>query len=86
MIKKFLKILSKIIAWILLIGGFIAGAWVGIYVMCYGGIINIINGIEPLNAVLIAKGLCKIIFFEISGLIPFVTTMLSVIFFELGDY
>ncbi len=38
--------------------------------MFIGGIIQIINGINPLNGIEIAIGICKIVFCEIAVLMP----------------
>ena len=46
------------------------GLYVGIWLMFTGGIIQIINGINLLNAVEIAIGICKVLFCEIAVLIP----------------
>lgn len=38
--------------------------------MLAGGIIQIVNGLNPLNGVEIAVGVLKILFCEVAGLIP----------------
>ena len=55
---------------IIIIASIILGLYVGIWVMFAGGIIQIINGINPLNAIEITIGICKVLFCEIAGLIP----------------
>lgn len=83
-VTNILKCVSNIIGIIILIGGFLLGLWVGLYLMFYGGIIQIINGINPLNAIAIATGVCKVIFCEIAIIIPIIGTTISCIFFEWG--
>lgn len=61
--KKFLQV-AIVIASILL------GLYIGIYLMLIGGIVQIVNGINPLNGLEIAIGVCRIIFCEIAGFIP----------------
>ena len=46
------------------------GLYVGIWLMFTGGIIQIINGINPLNTIEIAIGICKVLFCETAVLIP----------------
>ena len=60
----------KIIGWLFIIIGIGLALYVGIYIMFYGGIVQIINSINPLNSVGIAIGICRIVFCEIAGLIP----------------
>ena len=48
----------------------ILGLYVGVWLMFAGGIIQIINGINPLNRLDVAIGICRIVFCEIGGLIP----------------
>lgn len=62
------RILSKVI----FIASIILGLYVGVWLMFVGGIIQIINAINPLNSMAIAIGICKIVFCEIATLIPFI--------------
>ena len=55
---------------IIMITSIVLGLYVGIWVMLAGGIMQIINGINPLNGLDIAIGICRIVFCEIAGLIP----------------
>ena len=44
--KKMVNILKKIstaVGWIIMVAGFLLGLWVALYLMFYGGIIQIIN-------------------------------------------
>ena len=68
-IKDKIKKTTKIIIMAISI---IIALYVGVWVMFAGGIIQIINGISPLNGTDIAIGILKIIFCEIAGLIPIV--------------
>lgn len=61
--KKILQILIIAISIIL-------GLYVGIWLMFVGGIIQIVNGINPLNGINIAIGICRIVFCEIAAIIP----------------
>ncbi len=60
----------KILRILIIITGILIGLWLGLYVMLYGGICQIIDGINPLNAKDIALGVIRILFCEI-GFIPF---------------
>lgn len=62
-----MKILLQIL---IIIASIAAGLYLGIWVMFIGGIIQIVNGINPLNGLEIAIGICKIVFCEVATLIP----------------
>ena len=62
--------MRKILQILIIIASIILGLYVGIKVMFIGGIIQIVNGINPLNGLDIAIGICKVVFCEIAGLIP----------------
>ena len=72
---KFNKIKEKvceILGYLSIVAGALHGLWLCFYNMFYGGIIQIINGIQSnCEAVAIATGICKIIFCEIGFVIPF---------------
>ncbi len=57
---------------LIVVGTIIIGLYVGIWLMFAGGIIQIINNINPLNGVQIAIGIVRVTFCEIAGLIPVV--------------
>lgn len=61
--RRFLQVL-------IVTASIILGLYVGIWLMFAGGIIQIVNGINPLNGIDIAIGICKIVFCEVAGLIP----------------
>lgn len=85
--KKIINVLKKIstaIGWIIIVGGFLLGLWVGLYLMFYGGIVQIINGINPLDAIAIATGICKIIFCEVSAIIPILGMLIGSVFLDWG--
>ncbi|MGN0992853.1 MAG: hypothetical protein ACI4PE_02935 [Bacilli bacterium] len=52
--------------------------------MFYGGIIQIINGINPLDAIAIATGICKIVFCEVAIVIPCIGMLLGCFFLDLS--
>lgn len=62
--------MRKILQVLIVVGSIILGLYVGIWLMLAGGITQIINGLNPLNGIQIAIGICKIVFCEIAGLIP----------------
>ena len=85
--KKIVNILKKIstaVGWIIMVAGFLLGLWVALYLMFYGGIIQIINGINPLNAVAIATGICKIVFCEVAVVIPILGMLIGSVFLDWG--
>lgn len=64
--------MKKILGILIIIATIILGAYVGIWVMLVGGIIQIVNSINPVNGMGIAIGIIKILFCEIAGLIPYI--------------
>jgi len=56
----------------LIIIGLVAGIFVGGYLMLYGGIVQIINAISPVNASGIAIGIIKVLFSGVGFYIPFI--------------
>ena len=85
--KKIVNILKKIsaaVGWIIIVASFLLGLWVALYLMFYGGIVQIINGINPLNAVAIATGICKIIFCEVAVVIPILGILIGSLFLDWG--
>lgn len=77
---KFNKIKEKVcetLGWLSMAAGILYGLWLCFYDMFYGGIIQIINGIQSnCEAVAIAIGICKIVFCEIGFVIPFLIGIL----------
>ena len=85
--KKIVNILKKIstaIGWIIMVAGFLLGLWVALYLMFYEGIVQIINGINPLDAIAIATGICKIIFCEVAVVIPILGMLIGSVFLDWG--
>lgn len=85
--KKIVNILKKIstaIGWIIMVAGFLLGLWVALYLMFYGGIVQIINGINPLDAIAIATGICKIVFCEVAVVIPILGMLIGSVFLDWG--
>ena len=56
----------------LIIIGLVAGIFIGGYLMLYGGIVQIINAISPVNAGGIAIGIIKVLFSGLGFYIPFI--------------
>ena len=67
-----MELILKILGILMIVGSILLGLYVGCYVMFYGGIVQIINSINPLNGIGIAGGICRIVFCEIAGLIPII--------------
>lgn len=61
--------MKKIIGILIAIAGIILGIYVGIWLMFVGGIIQIVNSINPINGLGIALGILRIIFCEVGGFI-----------------
>lgn len=61
--------MKKIIGLLIILVGIGFGIWLGLYVMLYGGIVQIISNINPINASGLALGVIRAILFEI-GFIP----------------
>ena len=64
---------------IIIIAGWVLAAYVGIWLMLAGGIIQIINSLNPVSAVDIAIGAIKIIFCGSASLIAYVGTVIGTI-------
>ena len=60
--------MKKILAIIIVILGIALSIYLGVYLMLFGGIMQIINNIDPVNAKEIAMGIIKIIFCELGAL------------------
>ncbi len=61
--------MKNILGNLIIVVGILVGLYVGLYLMLYGGIIQIINGINPLNEKDIALGIIRVLFSEI-GVLP----------------
>lgn len=59
----------KILGVLIIIAGIALGIYLGIYLMLFGGIVQIVNGINPVDAKDIALGVLRVLFCEI-GFIP----------------
>ena len=64
--------MKKLIGDALITIGLVAGIFVGGYLMLYGGIIQIINAINPVNASGIAIGIIRVLFSGLGFYIPFI--------------
>lgn len=53
--------MRNIIGWIIIIFSILLGLYVGVWTLFAGGIIDIVNAINPLNSLGIALGIIKII-------------------------
>ena len=69
--------MKKLLGVILIICGVILGLYLGLYIMCVGGIVEVINGIKanPTNAWWIAKGILKFLF---SGIVGWISGLIVV--------
>ena len=61
--------MKKIIGILIAIAVIILAIYVGIWLMLVGGIIQIVNSINPINGLGIALGILRIIFCEVGGFI-----------------
>ncbi len=61
--------MKKIIGILIAIAGIALGIYVGVWLMFIGGIVQIVNSINPVNGLGIALGIARIIFCEVGGLI-----------------
>ena len=59
--------MKTILGIIIVILGIALSIYLGIYLMLFGGIMQIINNIDPVNAKEIAIGIIKIIFCELGA-------------------
>ncbi len=64
--------MKKTLRTLLVIGSILLGLYVGIWLMFIGGIVQVVNGINPLNGMQIALGICKIVFCETACVIPII--------------
>lgn len=61
--------MKKIIGILIAIAGIALGIYVGVWLMFVGGIVQIVNSINPINGLGIALGIARIVFCEVGGLI-----------------
>lgn len=61
--------MKKIIGILIATVGIALGIYVGVWLMFVGGIVQIINSINPTNGLGIALGIVRIVFCEVGGLI-----------------
>lgn len=64
--------MKKTLRTLLVIGSILLGLYVGIWLMFIGGIVQVVNGISPLNGMQIALGISRIVFCGIAYFIPVV--------------
>lgn len=62
--------MKKVIGVAIIILGAIIGLWLGLYVLLYGGICQVINGLNPLQVNDVAVGIIRALLFEL-GFLPF---------------
>lgn len=67
-----MKTILRIIGILIMVSSVLAGLYVGCYIMFYGGIVQIINSINPIYAIGIASGICRIVFCELAAIIPII--------------
>lgn len=63
--------MKKIISILIIIASILLGIYLGVWVMFIGGIVQIVNSINPLEAWGIACGICKVVFCELAAIIPY---------------
>lgn len=61
--------MKKVIGILMAIVGIALGIYVGVWLMFVGGIVQIINSINPTNGLGIALGIVRIVFYEVGVLI-----------------
>ena len=61
----------KFIGILLILIGIVLGIYVGIYLLLYGGIVQVINNLNPVNASQIAIGIIRVLLCEL-GYVVFV--------------
>lgn len=61
--------MKKVIGILIAIVGISLGIYVGVWLMFVGGIVQIVNSINPLNGLGIALGIVRIVFCEVGVLI-----------------
>lgn len=61
--------MKKVIGILIAIVGIALGIYVGVWLMFIGGIVQIVNSINPLNGLGIALGIVRIVFCEVGVLI-----------------
>lgn len=82
---NFIKKISYILGWLLIALGIPFGIYVGCYLMFFKGVIDIVSGIEIMNAIRIAIGVCKIVFCEMAIFIPIFTGLLGAILLDWSE-
>ena len=72
-LNNFKEKICALLGWLAIVGGILGGLWICFYNMFYGGIIQIIAGIQnggDAMAFAIAAGICKILFCELGLVVP----------------
>lgn len=69
--------MKRVLGIIIIIASWVLAAYVGIWLMLAGGIIQIINSLDPVSAIDIAIGAIKIIFSGSATLIAYVGTVIG---------
>lgn len=64
--------MTRLIGNVIIFLGFAIGIYLGVYIMLYGGIIQIIEAINPINSKDIAIGVIKVLFSGLGFYIPFI--------------
>ena len=74
-LNDFKEKICALLGWLAIVGGILSGLWICCYTMFYGGIVQIITGIQyggDTMAFAIAAGICKILFCELGLVIPMI--------------
>lgn len=72
-LDSFKEKICILLGWLAIVGSILGGLWICCYTMFYGGIVQIITGIqcgESTMAFAITTSICKILFCELGLVIP----------------
>jgi len=80
--KMFLRILGGAI----LIASIVISIYLGVYLMLFGGIVQIITSINPLNAAGIAFGILRIVFCEMAVIVFVIGYVIGLFVLKVSNY
>ena len=71
--------MKMILSILIVISSILLGIYLGVWVMFIGGIVQIVNSINPLDGWGIAWGICRIVFSELAAIIPYLGFIIAAI-------
>lgn len=80
-----MKIFLNIVAFLIVLVSILAGLYIGLYLMFYGGLVQLITSADIGNTEGIVAGFCKVLFCEIPAIIPALGLILGGFIYEYAE-